>query len=1572
MTPELKNDLYSLGLKDLGLEEQQSQQSQQSQSQQQDQSTSSSITTTTTNQKSIGEVASDNTTTMSTTSTTMSRELTFMNEDTTSTTATASSSATSTIGPNIFSDDVFGLNDDIANTVMNTTISFADYDQDYVQSILAFGFEEYKVLAGLKKFPSTYQQEKLIDWILTANEEDFIIDQNQHNNQNNNNSYNNNNDVDNDYNMNEISTYPPTPTYATSEEYFGAFSNTGFQNDNDNNQNKAIVLYNSEQQQNIFTMPQDNNQNNQNNEGNNNNNQNNNETTSTTATVSNNNNNNQTKQKKKGRIIAYELQRLFSMLQKGDVSSISTENLTRSFGWDSGQVVQQQDIHELNRILFDAVEHSLKGTTIQDLIVNLYRGVLINRIECTNCGKIKDREEFFQDVPVAIKGFKTLEESFKSFVTPEVLDGDNKYFCDSCNERVKATIGVKMGKLPPVLTIPLRRFDFDMKRGSRVKITSKFKFPNTINMTKYTAEWSTYEKDLENGLKPVKPKDQYYELFAVLIHSGGAYGGHYHSYIKDVSNQVNIPQDEQKDQKENEEEQAKDQKDVNNNNNNNNNNNESQDKLEEQEEGEEGEEEKESSSVSSSKKPIYSGWFDFNDSSVTIIPDSSIEKQFGNKHESAYMLVYRSKELGENLKNDDIPNHLKKEIEAFNLTLEDQRMKYETSVNTLFVYPKFIGHDYKVVDGQLVEIKEAEKVKIRQDQGRDDEEEQLKLDIGTSVQELYRLVRENYADRFSQTDVLVIQEIQSTRDGRVQLATPLSSVSSLGIKKAGLREGERLLIWNGTKVHGVHTPPIRFCAKMYIKDSTTNQVNVEERYLSIERESTFANVQQLLSKESGIPLDKLVVYNLVNSNLVPMEDDMPNVPLGDRIFSGTELYVEERTPNSSLGEMGTISKSVGQSMLMQEFERHRDKVHIFVTDRIDYNDNLAYGAPPPPHKLFVDTGSTIYQLKEMILDIVRPNLSTQQKQEFVTQTIIRKTQVGGSPGTIISDDTFSLQHVGLSGGSLIIIERGTVTTPTITLNIMHEDLGKHSINYSKKNTILSLKKYLLRFLGLNISENESNYILKTSDVFDQPDVILVDEDRTLEEGAIRNEDTLFLERGILPSKDQILLKFSVYRFNNGTTTFTRFSLPASPALHLNPQFIPQTADLYTVSPIGDFPVDKKTLVSQLKQLVLEWGAFRELLSKEDVEKLDAKEMDIRLWNDEKLLTSFTGMSKSLAKLHVQQEANIIIEFNDDKQIMQQEQELQKHHKSSGRDDQEESRPQKVVIVKDKKKSLIIPKQKKVDQSKTPPPILLYIHKRLPESQSFEYPPTQAYFTGKDINDLKQFISETTKIEPQYLKIFKYVTHQRINPWRIIEARRKKQSKKQFIKHQKEKSKEKEKEKDSTTTTVSISKDLIIDIINNNNNNNNNSQVPDTTNLEEFLSDDEMIEDDIESSQVDGETSPEVIDVDLDVEVSQDTNNNNNNSNIPRPPPPPPKQKKLAAIQHNPNELRGKPWLFRDGDMIAYIDTRDDPEDNDKFALAMDLTTSFSSKYSFSGTGHREQVVKYRAPEVELKIQLDDY
>jgi hypothetical protein len=62
--------------------------------------------------------------------------------------------------------------------------------------------------------------------------------------------------------------------------------------------------------------------------------------------------------------IPLQLQRLFARLQFSEGSSaISTQALTQSFGWDSGQSFVQQDAQELCRVLFDVIEEHFAGTS---------------------------------------------------------------------------------------------------------------------------------------------------------------------------------------------------------------------------------------------------------------------------------------------------------------------------------------------------------------------------------------------------------------------------------------------------------------------------------------------------------------------------------------------------------------------------------------------------------------------------------------------------------------------------------------------------------------------------------------------------------------------------------------------------------------------------------------------------------------------------------------------------------------------------------------------------------------------------------------------------------------------------------------------------------------------------------------------------------------------------------------------------------------------------------------------------------------------------------------------------------
>ncbi|XP_025745070.1 ubiquitin carboxyl-terminal hydrolase 40 isoform X4 [Callorhinus ursinus] len=237
----------------------------------------------------------------------------------------------------------------------------------------------------------------------------------------------------------------------------------------------------------------------------------------------------------KVRIIPLQLQRLFAQLLLLDQDAASTADLTDSFGWTSNEEMRQHDVQELNRILFSALETSLVGTSGHDLINRLYHGTVVNQVVCKECKNVSEKQEDFLDLTVAVKNVSGLEDAlWTMYVEEEMFDCDNLYHCGTCDRLVKAAKSAKLRKLPPFLTVSLLRFNFDFVKRERYKETSCYTFPLRINLKPFCEQ-----SDLDD-------LEHVYDLFSVIIHKGGCYGGHYHVYIKDVDHLGNWQSQEEK------------------------------------------------------------------------------------------------------------------------------------------------------------------------------------------------------------------------------------------------------------------------------------------------------------------------------------------------------------------------------------------------------------------------------------------------------------------------------------------------------------------------------------------------------------------------------------------------------------------------------------------------------------------------------------------------------------------------------------------------------------------------------------------------------------------------------------------------------------------------------------------------------------------------------------------------------------------------------------------------------------------------------------------------------------------
>ena len=107
----------------------------------------------------------------------------------------------------------------------------------------------------------------------------------------------------------------------------------------------------------------------------------------------------------------------------------------------------------------------------------------------------------------------------------------NQVMCNQCGKKQDFKKGLKFKKLPPLLIIQLKRFHFDWALNRRIKLSHKVSFPKDLDMSPFiNSDGSTTTKGGDDDKD--KNEDLQYELYGVIIQSGGALGGHYFANIK--------------------------------------------------------------------------------------------------------------------------------------------------------------------------------------------------------------------------------------------------------------------------------------------------------------------------------------------------------------------------------------------------------------------------------------------------------------------------------------------------------------------------------------------------------------------------------------------------------------------------------------------------------------------------------------------------------------------------------------------------------------------------------------------------------------------------------------------------------------------------------------------------------------------------------------------------------------------------------------------------------------------------------------------------------------------------------
>lgn len=216
--------------------------------------------------------------------------------------------------------------------------------------------------------------------------------------------------------------------------------------------------------------------------------------------------------------VALALQRAFYLLQTSK-EPLDTTELTKSFGWDTGDAFTQHDVQELNRILMDRLEHRMKGTSVEGKINELFVGKMKSCIKCINVDYESSRVEDFWDIQLNVKDMKNLQESFEQYIEVELMNGENQYAAQDHGLQ-DAQKGVVFESFPPVLHLQLKRFEYDFNYDQLIKINDRYEFPESIDLSHY----------LDSAAPKDTPAD--YILHGVLVHSGDISTGHYYAMIQ--------------------------------------------------------------------------------------------------------------------------------------------------------------------------------------------------------------------------------------------------------------------------------------------------------------------------------------------------------------------------------------------------------------------------------------------------------------------------------------------------------------------------------------------------------------------------------------------------------------------------------------------------------------------------------------------------------------------------------------------------------------------------------------------------------------------------------------------------------------------------------------------------------------------------------------------------------------------------------------------------------------------------------------------------------------------------------
>eukprot|EP00164_Ancoracysta_twista_P003758 GFYU01005037.1.p1 GENE.GFYU01005037.1~~GFYU01005037.1.p1 ORF type:complete len:1244 (-),score=329.25 GFYU01005037.1:31-3762(-) len=796
--------------------------------------------------------------------------------------------------------------------------------------------------------------------------------------------------------------------------------------------------------------------------------------------------------------IPMAVRNLFANLNLSEDISVETDELTNAFGWNQSETIVQHDIAELRRILVDILGALLEGThpEVASQVSNLFKYELDDQKRCCNCNNITGTEGVFLELTVMVEGCENLDQSIRKFFEPETIED---YKCEKCGEVTEVSKGYKIKSLPSVLSFALMRFKLDMDTFENVKVNSRLEFPFELNVRDV----------LDNSILP-ENEDSVYVLYGVGIHSGSAYAGHYHAFIRDFYSGAS---------------------------------------------GSDNDGDGDGNAGGDGKETVSGGgtWYDYNDSVVTKVDDivEVIEKEYGGTSSSAYFLLYRRKDnvVDTGIHPPDVPQDLKDKIEAANVALLADIKRQEDEANSVHVtiQPPTV---YDMVNGWPEQTGRENSMK-------------LEVDLRWTLDHFVDRLSEELSDSIPPREKLVIHEV-TCRKARLKLGQRVFSAGDIAapscdggsttdgaggeqsggevkgdaneskkdaattLRECGIKGSATLLCWDGVHVGGGVGPDHHWKDQIEKTEIKLKHIQSEETVHETELHcATLENLVSYACDVLGLDFGRLAFH--VDKHDGPQPIDLTNCQAALdtlELTDGMTVLVEEMTPAQAV--KGSLH--VEDSLAHKRWKRETASVKLFVVD-----DEL-YSNSHEAVTVFVDKAGTLDDVKEAILACTGiPLLSDPQAVSDVRAgrkwlCVSRLFSSGDSSmitdhGREAGESSSTLPKVGLWGGERLIVSISEQDVVKMEHKFRCLWSGSNDIVTADKITVNCLRHDTIRTfkerVAAEVCENAEAIKLWTCDMFEAPQRLLENDNVGLDTEDIRPDDLLWATTQEVPTQDMI-------------------------------------------------------------------------------------------------------------------------------------------------------------------------------------------------------------------------------------------------------------------------------------------------------------------------------------------------------------------------------------------------------------------------------------------------------------------